>query len=231
MSASARYAVYLAPREPAACWRFGCAMIGYDARTGAEFPATPPPGFSGEEWAAFAAEPRRYGFHATIKAPFRLAPGTNEEGLAAALWRFAAGRRRFELSLRPSLLGGFIALTPSALSAAAIALEAAAVDAFEEFRAPLTETEMARRLAVALTPRQKALLDRYGYPYVKEEFRLHFTLSGSLPPDRRSGALAAIEAAYAREVGDEAIVVDDLALFRQDAAEERFRIIASAPFG
>jgi hypothetical protein len=230
MSAPARYALYLAPREPAAFWRFGCATIGYDAETGVEFPAAPPPGFSAAEWATFAAEPRRYGFHATIKAPFRLALGKTEAELVAALQRFASGRRRFGLLLRPTLLGGFVALTPSPSSAEAAGLEAAAVDAFEEFRAPLTETEMARRLAAALTPRQKALLDQYGYPYVKDEFRLHFTLSGSLPTDHRSAALAAIAAAYAREVGDGAILVGDLALFRQETAEGRFRIIARASF-
>jgi hypothetical protein len=231
MSAAARYAVYLAPQQPAAFWRFGSAMIGYDAETGAEFAATAPLGFGAEAWAAFAAEPRRYGFHATIKAPFRLAAGRTEEGLIGALRIFAAGRRRFELSLRPALLGGFVALTPSPPSAEAIALEAVAVEAFEEFRAPLTEAELARRLRAALAPRQRALLDLYGYPYVKDEFQLHFTLSGSLPSDRRTAALVAIEGAYRRDVGGGPVIVDDLALFRQDAATTGFRIIARAPFG
>ena len=50
----------------------------------------------GEAWFARGAPhldtPRRYGFHGTLKAPFRLAPETNEADLLAAAERFAAAR-------------------------------------------------------------------------------------------------------------------------------------------
>ncbi|MEJ0097130.1 MAG: DUF1045 domain-containing protein [Bauldia sp.] len=50
------------------------------------------------------------------------------------------------------------------------ALEAAVVETFDRFRAPLNEGELARRLAAPLTERQRAHLDRYGYPYVLDSF-------------------------------------------------------------
>ena len=72
-----RYAIYYAPRPEEALWRFGSAIIGYDAETGFDLPSpaiTP----SRDEWRRFSEEPRRYGFHATLKAPFHLAPGAVE---------------------------------------------------------------------------------------------------------------------------------------------------------
>ena len=44
------------------------------------------------------------------------------------------------------------------------------------------EAEIARRRPERLTPRQRALLDSYGYPFVMEEFRFHLTLTGPLDP-------------------------------------------------
>jgi Protein of unknown function (DUF1045) len=44
----------------------------------------------------------------------------------------------------------------------------------------LTPAEIARRRPETLTPRQRALLDVWGYPYVMEEFQFHLTLTGPL---------------------------------------------------
>jgi len=226
-----RYAIYLAPTEPEAFCRFGSSLLGYDAELGRDAPQALPRGFGAEEWTRWSREPRRYGFHATLKAPFRLAEGQTEDQLTRALREFARRRKPFAIALRPSLLGSFVALTLVAPNVEVAALESATLEAFEAFRAPLTDEELKRRLATPLNERQKDLLARYGYPYVKEEFRLHFTLSGNLPPELRQRTLAAIGEAYSSELGDRAIAIDDLALFKQENAAARFRIIARAPFG
>ena len=70
-----RYAVYYAPAADSALWRFGSATLGYDALTGEDLPFAVPPGCDLALWPAFTEEPRRYGFHATLKAPFELADG------------------------------------------------------------------------------------------------------------------------------------------------------------
>ena len=90
---------------------------------------------------------------------------------------------------------------------------------------------MARRLAQPLTARQSAALDRYGYPYVHEDFRFHMTLSGSLA-DRESGqALAGLENLLGRQSLTPRARVRSLAVFRQDARDQNFRIAARCPFG
>src|SRR3546814_1215906 len=55
-----------------------------------------------------------YGFHATLKAQFRLAPGISARSLHDRLATFAAGRASFRAPpLKVSAIGTFIALTRS----------------------------------------------------------------------------------------------------------------------
>jgi hypothetical protein len=53
----------------------------------------------------------------------------------------------------------------------------------------LPPAELARRRVADLTPRQDALLQRWGYPFVLEEFQFHLSLTGPLslvPPDTQA---------------------------------------------
>lgn len=139
----------------------------------------------GQAWFARDAPcldaPRRYGFHGTLKAPFRLAAGTGEAELLRAAGRFAAERPAFSgPALRLSVLAGFLALTPSEPSEELERLAADCVAAFDRFRAPAAEAELARRRRAGLSARQEALLLRWGYPYVMDAFRFHLTLTGRL---------------------------------------------------
>lgn len=142
---------------------------------------------AGTAWAQFgesalSGEARRYGFHATLKAPFRLSPDTRLEDLQAHLDRFCARRRPFPLpALEVRLLEDFLALVPASPEPRVDAIAAACVREFDRYRAPLSEAEIARRRAAGpLTSRQDALLSRWGYPHVLEEFRFHLSLTGRL---------------------------------------------------
>ncbi|WP_156759834.1 DUF1045 domain-containing protein [Microbacterium karelineae] len=144
--------------------------------------------FARDDVRAATSEPRRYGFHATLKAPFRLAPGRAEGELAGALARFAAAQAPIVLpGLHPAPIGSFRALVPTEQTAIA-ALAARIVAEFELFRAPLTADEVARRRPERLSARQRELLDAYGYPYVLDEFRVHLTLTNALA-DGAAGAI------------------------------------------
>src|SRR4051812_32354802 len=123
-----RYAVYYAPAPGSALWRFGSGVIGYDAATGEDAPLLVPAGVSKAEWRALTAEPRRYGFHATLKAPFRLAEGATEADLHAALGRFAGSCAAVDATLEVATLGAFVALAPQGSAPDLSALADAAVD-------------------------------------------------------------------------------------------------------
>ena len=225
--AGPRYAIYFAPDPESPLWRFGSACIGYDAQTGALLPVRAPLGIGEADWHAMTAEPRRYGFHATLKAPFHLRAGADEPALLAAMARFAAAHVPFELpGLRTALLGRFVALVPSGETPALLALAAAAVEAFEPFRAPLSDSDLARRRSAPLTARQSDYLDRWGYPYVFDEFRFHMTLTGPLDAPLREAVRADLERAHAAAVGEGPVALDAVALFRQDRRDLPFRILS-----
>jgi putative phosphonate metabolism protein len=227
-----RYALYFAPESTSALWRFGSRTIGYDAVTGEQVPPVAPQGLGWQglhamDWADATADPRKYGFHATLKAPFELSSEHSESELIDSLDAFA--RRAtplLRLDLEVRALGAFIAIVPQAANTALQALAFRVVADFEPFRAPLGEKDRARRLASPLTERQILLLDRYGYPYVDEEFRFHMTLTGKLAADRVEPVRAALAAAFAAEVPDASIALDTIALYHQKDRASPFRIIA-----
>jgi putative phosphonate metabolism protein len=233
MTAVPRYAVYFAPEPTSDLWDFGSAAIGYDAATGRDVALVPPDGWSEGDWRSATEDPRRYGFHATLKAPFRLADGQDEAALLRALDDFATSHAAAPLGgLRVAALGRFIALVPAGDPGPIGALAFAAVTAFEPFRAPLSDADRARRLAGGgLSERQAALLEQFGYPYVAEQFRFHMTLSGPLPEAERDATRLALDRHFARLDSGVGTAVDRVALFRQDGPQERFRILAARPLG
>ena len=158
-------------------------------------------------------EPRRYGFHATLKPPFRLADGKSVEALRAAVAAFAAGRPALTIaSLDLARIGAFFALVPGGEAPGLDALAGAVVTAFEPFRAPPTEAEIARRGPDRLTPRQREHLEAWGYPYVFDEFRFHMTLTGRVPAEDHDAVEAALRTRFAPFIG-RPLAVDTLCLF------------------
>lgn len=238
-----RYALYFAPPEESALWRFGSAWLGYDAQSGVETEMPDLPELSPEsatQWRAWTEKPRLYGFHATLKAPFCLAPDCDEERLMAAVSALAAACHPFTVPpLVLARLGHFCALVPSCQLGAQLADQVAALDDLawrtvwdlDRFRAPLTPADRARRRPAHLSPRQLAMLETYGYPYVGEEFRFHMTLTGTLEPEEADRAEDVLRRAYARSGAAAPVPVVELALFHQPSPQARFRLIRRFALG
>jgi putative phosphonate metabolism protein len=217
-----RYAIYYSAPRGSALDRFGAAHLGYDAWTGGDlpFPDGVPP-----DWRELTADPRKYGFHATLKAPIALAPGKTEAELVAACALFAATPRPLPV-ITPVVraISGFTAIIPTAPSRELEQLAADCVRDFDPFRAPLTAEDRARRRQDRLTPRQRDYLDRWGYPYVMDEFRFHMTLTGRLEGERRDQIVNFLDERF-RATRPDTLAIDRIVLFRQDDAASRFRII------
>ncbi len=221
-----RYAIYYGPAPTSDLWRFGSGLIGYDAATGSDTEAADPLPFP--EWRALTEEPRRYGFHATLKAPFSLRSGLAERDLVAAATGLAARQVAVTMPrLTVQGLGTFVALGFAERSAAVDALAAASVHAFEPLRAALSAEDRARRLRSPLSSQQAKYLDRFGYPYVLDEFRFHMTLTGPLPPELRPQVRDVLAERWAAI--EEELTLDALSVVRQQTRSERFRVIARYP--
>ncbi len=176
-----RYAVYFAPLPESPWWQAASRWLGRCAAGGTLKPMPAINGISDEAFHQVTAAPRRYGFHATLKAPFTLASGTTESELRVALQTIAASAYSFEMPpMTVSLLDDFLAIVPQPCSAAAEALAARCVMELQPLAAPLSATELQRRRQSPLTPSQDALMLRWGYPFVLDEFQLHCSLTGSL---------------------------------------------------
>mgnify|MGYP000887697251 CR=1 FL=1 len=223
-----RYAVYFLPAPETALWRAASAVIGRDAVTGIRPPFPEGAPCDAADWEALTEDPRRYGFHATLKAPFELADGTDEAGLRAAADAFAAARSPFAATLAVALLGDFVALRPRGEATAIDRLAADCVTAFEPFRAPLDAAERARRLGPTPSAARIEKVDRWGYAHVFDDFRFHMTLTGPVPAPRRDAVRDALAARL--DALAETVAVDAITLAVQPSRGEPFRVLSRHPF-
>jgi putative phosphonate metabolism protein len=215
--ADSRFAIYFVPAPDTALYRFGASVLGYDCYTGASVARVHAGGLTEVDWAALTAEPSTYGFHATLKAPFRLRDEFAEADLLAEMQASAAGLSNIPI-FEPTveLIGGFVAVVPRSSAPALDQLAAQCVKSFDRFRAPMTADEMARRTAAELSAAQAENLERWGYPYVLDEFRFHMTLTGRIAPDRRTAIHALLREAFGQACGFHPIALNRLVLVRQD---------------
>jgi putative phosphonate metabolism protein len=228
MPGAPRYAIYHVPAQDAVLYRFGATQVGYDAFTAGDIDHPQQSLAAFADWHDLTADPRKYGFHATLKAPFALNNGATETDLCNAFDSFMAEPRDIP-KIVPVVraIGSFIAVVPDAPVAPLARLADDAVRSFEPFRAPLTEHDRQRRLKSPLTERQIEFLDRWGYPYVFEEFRFHMTLTGSLPVAKRDRVLPFLQAEFAK-LGLAAHAIGHIALLRQDDGNARFVVLRHA---
>ena len=215
-----RIALYYAPGTDDPLHQRASAWLGRDAVSGAE---KPQPAIAGVDIAEVTADARGYGFHATLKPPFRL-QGDVQAALQAAR-DFAARTAAFALPpLQITDLDGFLALREAEPCPPLQALADGAVTALDPHRAPATEAEIARRKPEKLSPRQREYLASWGYPYVFAEWRFHMTLTRRLTPAEKAIILPAVTGA----LGDAPAIsrtVTDICIFAQAAPGAPFIIL------
>lgn len=162
---------------------------------------------------AITVDARRYGFHGTLKAPFRLARGTTLDELDGAVARFAARRRLVVVpQLTLARIDGFFALVPGTPAPHLEALANDVVVRFDRFRAPMSDAERDRRDPAGLTERQRELLATYGYPWVLDEFRFHCTLTDRIPPGQQPEVERMLRTWFDEVLGQD-VPLDAIALF------------------
>jgi len=224
-----RYAIYFVPPAETEFFRFGSAVVGYDCYTGGSIGRPAILDAEPEFWDRLTAEPRRYGFHATLKAPFDLAPSCQEAQLVSALHSFAGlGHAIPALTPAVQILSGFAAIVPVVASPAIDELATKCTTIFDAFRAPMAAQERARRVASGLNQSQIANLDRWGYPYLFADFRFHMTLTSQVGVDQRDHVLATLQKALRRTCKQRALAIERISLVRQNDENTQFRVIEQA---
>lgn len=224
-----RYGLYFAPCADEVFHELGASWLGRDAATGHSVEHPDLVGLGASELADITGPARRYGFHATLKAPFRLAEGVSEAELIEAMAVFADQTELFEIpSLKVGRLEGFLALVPDGPAPSLNAFANSVVEAFEPLRAPLTDREIERRNPESLSSGELRNLMRWGYPYVFDHFRFHMTLSTRLSEPVISRVEAAAKAHFAAVLSGP-VAVRELTLFVEPEPGAPFRIHSRTP--
>ncbi|MEZ5728525.1 MAG: DUF1045 domain-containing protein [Burkholderiaceae bacterium] len=229
-----RYAVYFLPADGHPLAEAGARWLG--RHPDGSPVARRPPGLGGDIWRDLVDEPARYGFHATLVAPFRLARGSSHADLLAGARAFASRWAPIEVPpLAVSALGDFLALRPGPVGGGHRGslptidqLAAGAVRAFDRLRRALEPDDIARRRTAMLDPVEDALMLRWGYPYVLSRWRLHFTLTRKLAP-AMSRPIARIADTHFGPALREPLRCEDLCLFAEPMPGDPLRLVARIP--
>lgn len=226
-----RHAAYFAPEPGSLAWDLGSQWLGRCARSGLPLPQPTMSDMEPPTLARLTQAPRRYGWHATLKAPFALADNVSPAQLQAAFMQVAAAvTHPITLEVEVAQIGDFLALVPLRRSPALHALADACVRQLHACAAPLPPSEQARRRQGGLSTRQEHLLLQWGYPYVMEDFQFHMTLTGSLDGllDSHRTALAAHARQWFAPVRARGLQIDAISWFVEHKAggdfhwQERF---------
>ena len=186
-------------------------------------------GLTEADHAFLTALPRRYGFHATLKAPFRLADGHSVYELERRLDSFCDRLEPIELKSKIVLVENFFAMVPQARDSDLDMLAARIVTEFDAFRSPLTEIDLARRDVSRLTGRQLANLMNWGYPHVFDQFRFHMTLTGPIDHLERDH-VAAVLAHHFGTLATAPLQIGQLVLAVEPEAHAPFLVHSSHRF-
>ena len=214
-----RYAVFFTPRADEPLAEFGRRWFGFDTETRQRVD---------DHWPILSGiirTPARYGFHATLKAPFRLRKGRTADELMAAVAALAERLAPVDVGqLLPAELGSFIALQQALPTPRINDLAFTCVRDLDAFREPLTEEEQDAILDKGVTRRQKGNVFAWGYPYVDKDYVFHLTLTSILAPHElahwRDQALA-----WGLEYLAEPVMVRDLCVFGQETPEAPFSLL------
>ncbi len=211
-----RAAIFYAPEARDPLSQAGAIWLGRDAITGADLPHASP------KLAGITRSPARYGFHATLKPPMYL-KGTLK-ALSADIAALAARIAPFDLpSLEIGLIGDALALLVANPSPALQSLCDACVRELDHHRLPPSEAELARRHQMPLSPLERSLLARWGYPYVFERWCFHMTISVALPPKAQAAWRTLAQEHFAPSLTTPRKVTS-LALFTEQQDGEGFRL-------
>ncbi len=226
-----RYAIYATPAPDSPLWLQGSRWLGRDAHSGQILPQPRFRSIDPDSLVDLTRTPAHYGFHATLTAPFRLRGKETEPALVAALADFTARQRPLPVPpLAVAQLDNFFCLRPIRHSTGVQVLASLCTREFDRFRAPLNPSELARRKAALLSGQEKKNLELWGYPYVFEQFRFHFTLTGRMAEGRLKERVHAALIETFGPLLDEPLVVDALCLFVEPAQGQPMRCLERFPF-
>ena len=175
-----RFAAYYAPEQDSTLWQAGNRWLGLDPKSGQALLPSISGRLPGPLQPVMDA-PRRYGWHATLKAPFSLAPGVTVGALHEAMQALCSLHHAFVMPLlKVQRVDNFLALVPAQASPEIQGVADACVMTLHPLAQALPQSEVQRRRGGGLSDEQEHMLQQWGYPHVLKQFQFHMSLTGSL---------------------------------------------------
>ena len=179
-----RVAIYFLPKKNSSLENFGKNLLGRDINKKKKISLTRRQkyfinrGFTYfDELKDYCEQPAKYGFHATLKAPFRLKRNVKTKNFYDVISHIAAQHSRFKIKgLKIVYSKKFTFITSRKPNKLLINLENDLVKHLDTFRAELNKTEIKKRIPDSLTFKQNKYLKEWGYPFVFDQFKFHMTL-------------------------------------------------------
>lgn len=228
----ARYAVCYAPEPESALANLGRTWLGRDVTSPDMFPQPEIPGFTPERLAKLTHWRRHEGLHCILKPSIQLGPRATESA-------FLASARVLSSILTPvvvpqleiSVIGKFIALTPTVASRELELLAVKCVRAFESYRQPINVNLDRRYRSEKLTVYQKRMMRHWGYPFVMEEFRFFIPLTDRIEDDDERERLTIPLLELFRPILGKAFPIKELCVFSQPERQAPMAVLERLPFG
>ncbi|HUA79524.1 MAG TPA: DUF1045 domain-containing protein [Dyella sp.] len=212
-----RYAVYFCPADGSALDALGREWLS------AEYL----PDIATDRLRALTVNVRRYGWHATLCAPFALAESASYDALRREVAAIAQRTSVIDLPLHLDKLASFLALRPAADEQIVQTLAERCVRQLNALRAPNTETAWQRR-APYLDGVELALFRQFGYPYVLDRYRFHMTVSAPADDTEERSIREWFAPSLATGL---AARIDALALCCEKAPDQPFELIERIALG
>jgi len=225
-----RFAIYFAPEIDSNLHSIGSQWLGRDSSSGKSIMQPNIKGISSSYFYSVTKTPRRYGFHATLKAPFRLNKEFTSKDLCSQIQRLSALSKPFAMNLKVGKLGNFIALMMDPNEQKMQNLASKLVENLDQFRAPLHQKEIDKRRMSNLNTSEDKNLLKWGYPYVFNDFRFHMTLTEKIPCRSDQEFMVNAASSHFSADLDRATKVNSISLFFQESSEADFLQIQQFPF-
>ena len=221
-----RYSLYYLPKGQLA--EFGANWLGWDIQNGCVVDKKSQ--ILPSKLLYLVETPRKYGFHATLKAPFSLKQNYTIEDLKNRTRSIAEAYPRFIFQGEISSLNEFLAIRCQLQDPIVLQnIAADCVRGLEKTRAPLTQAQKEKRLKAQLTPAQLVYLEGFGYPYIFDEFRFHLTLTNKIT-EKEKNALDPILKTHLLPILEKPIEFNTICL-TGEREDGQFELIETFPLG
>lgn len=151
-----KYALYFAPQQESFLAQAAITWLGRDTNE-LNLEQIAVAGVTKQRFFELTRAPYHYGFHGTLKPPFRLHQGLTEVELVEEIQQFCEARKSFFIpALEVSLIGDFLCLRPTTPCEGINQLAHEAVTEFDQFRSPMGATELKEEVEDLPSPRYSA---------------------------------------------------------------------------